>query len=80
MSDKSTGEVLWCTSRQLACNFVHNDAGRKLIFNMIDSAIKGCRISDHKFINCSIDLFETSRALEQELPFPISESQKIEVY
>ena len=31
MSDKDTGEILWQTSRQLACNFVKGDAGRALI-------------------------------------------------
>ena len=69
MSDKDTGEILWQTSRQLSCNFVKGDAGRMLISNMIDSAIKGVRMSDHKFINCSIDFKEPEVKKEMELPF-----------
>ena len=69
MSDKETGEILWQTSRQLSCNFVKGDAGRLLISNMIDSAIKGVRISEHKFINCSIDFKEPEVIKEMELPF-----------
>ena len=69
MSDKDTGEILWQTSRQLSCNFVKGDAGRLLISNMIDSAIKGVRISEHKFINCSIDFKEPEVKKEMELPF-----------
>lgn len=69
MSDKETGEILWQTSRQLACNFVKGDAGRALIGRMVDSAIKGVRMSDHKFINCSIDLKEPEFKKEMDLPF-----------
>lgn len=69
MSDKKTGEILWQTSRQLSCNFVKGDAGRALIGRMVDSAIKGVRMSEHKFINCSIDLFEPEFIKEMDLPF-----------
>lgn len=69
MSDKDTGEVLWQTARQLSCSFVKGDAGRTLISNMIDSAIKGVRMSEHKFINCSIDFKESEIKREMDLPF-----------
>lgn len=69
MSDKDTGEILWQASRQLSCNFVKGDAGRTLIANMIDSAIKGVRMSKHKFINCSIDFKESELIKSMDLPF-----------
>lgn len=69
MTDKETGEVLWQRSTSLACNFVKNDTGRTLLANMIDSAIKGVRSSEHKIINCSIDLTEPQSVPQMELPF-----------
>lgn len=82
MFDKSTGEVLWSRSTQYACNFERNDAGRKLIMNMIDSAIKGCRVSKHRYISCHIDLLETAidKAVLQPLPFDVPDSNKSEVF
>ena len=69
MSDKETGEILWHKSVQYACNFVKGDAGRALIGRMVDSAIKGARLGEHKFINCSIDLHEPNRTPDFGLPF-----------
>lgn len=77
MSDKDTGEVLWQANRGFACNFVAKDAGRSLIFKMIDSAIKGVRSSAHKKINCSIDLSEPE---QMGLPFDVPECNKTEIY
>lgn len=82
MFDKTTGEVLWSRSTQYACNFDRNDAGRKLIHKMIDSAIKGCRVSKHRYICCHIDLLETAqdKVVLQPLPFDVPESNKSEIY
>ena len=53
MTDKDTGEILWQTSRQFSCNFVKGDAGRALIGRMVDSAIKGVRMSEQLINLCS---------------------------
>lgn len=66
MTDKSTGEILWQKTSSYACNFVENDAGRKLISKMIDSAIKGARLG--RLINCSVDFVEPPYK-DMSLPF-----------
>lgn len=69
MTDTDTGEILWQKSTAYACNFVKGDAGRALIGRMVDSAIKGARLGEHKHINCSIDLYESNLIPQPDLPF-----------
>lgn len=68
MTDKETGEILWQKTTDYSCRFVQNDAGRKLISQMIDSAIKGARLG--RFINCSVDFIEKPF---KEVPLPFQD-------
>lgn len=51
MVNMDTGEVFYNQRRSLVCQFTNNDVGRKLLKDVVDSAIRGVRIK-----SCPIEL------------------------